>query len=135
MNNDYRANPSDIAPLTGGANATGKVDRPAKEALTLSALQSSVLMSKNVSTNVSARELLVVSSGAAQAANMGEYENIDPSFIKVSADVDYLPKSASSSNANSINQSITQTSNMNLANYSVRVGDFRQQAAVQAYIA
>ena len=65
MKNDYRANPSDIAPLTGGANAMAKADRLGKEALTLSALQTSVLMSKNASTNVSARELMVDSSGAA----------------------------------------------------------------------
>ena len=65
MNNDYRANPSGIAPLTGGANATAKADRPIIDALKLSALQSSVLMSKNASTNASARELIVGTLGPA----------------------------------------------------------------------
>ena len=65
INNDARTDPSDMLLLAGGVYAAVEAGRPNKEALTLSALQSSMLMSKNVSTNASARELIAGASSAA----------------------------------------------------------------------
>jgi len=94
---------------------------------TRSGVHSSIQMSKYASTNATLREL----KDGPTSSTAGTQKDGAP--LPINAPSPWTHQDPSNS-INAGGQPANQASNMNFSNYSVRVSEFRQQAAVQAHI-